>query len=636
MLRRIVLLLVLAAVVVLVFVLRRGGNRNGQPAVESIPMASPAQGPDLALPALSPSGTPTVREESRPSKPRAKRSHGKSAALSAAAPVHVSGWVVDDVGAPITEFAIEARCDSIGKRSQRVERSFESSAGRFALPLVPGEWELSAHNGNERRSTGVVLSVTDGTDGIELVIPRSGAISGIVVGGGGVPVADAEVHLHYPGEDEIDFAFGQAPVPRARTDGPGSFHIQDVLPESVEIMARHPEYADGEWTRVPVPPGTLVERVEIELTPGGRIEGHADPSLGDVAERVIGLFSFRGGMGWRDTRTDSAGRFVIEHVMPQDYVIELYPAGYSEPRQHQLVQNEPGIRKNISVMESQTTRVVFGEPRRRIAIHGVVQDDGAPVSNLFITPRPEDNEDHGGRARTGPDGRFELTVNGAGDYRFSVWKGKDHQVTFRQDVPDQSDLDVVFELPNGAVSGRVTNSDGRPLWRVQVTLVRSGCTGDALHGDCYRSTLSRTGGSFRFQLLAPGSYTLRAPDGAQPDATVQHLPHGRVVMPDIVVDESEVAGIELRCPVEGRISGTVVDADGDPVVNALVGALDGRGFPLAGDGWDTRTDATGHFEIGNVGPGTHSVRARSGEKEARSPPFEVEAGKAASVRVEIR
>jgi protocatechuate 3,4-dioxygenase beta subunit len=103
----------------------------------------------------------------------------------------------------------------------------------------------------------------------------------------------------------------------------------------------------------------------------------------------------------------------------------------------------------------------------------------------------------------------------------------------------------------------------------------------------------------------------------------------------LVVDVAELKGVEARLPPEARISGSVVDAVGNPVTDAWVGALDQRLVSLAGDGWETMTDSTGHFEIKSVGPGTFSVRARSGDREAVSPPFEVEAGKTASVSIMI-
>jgi hypothetical protein len=171
---------------------------------------------------------------------------------------------------------------------------------------------------------------------------------------------------------------------------------------------------------------------------------------------------------------------------------------------------------------------------------------------------------------------------------------------------------------------------------VGVTLVQSGCSRDVFYRTCYHRTQTGSGGRFRFRFLEPGSYTLRAPDGYQWDSPPPRWPYGRSVLTDLVIGGAEVTGIEVRLPEEGRISGDVVDERGNPVTNAWVGALDRTGIPLAGEGWDTRPDATGHFEIGNVAPGTYSVRVRCGDREARSTSLEVEADETASVRIELR
>jgi hypothetical protein len=255
---------------------------------------------------------------------------------------------------------------------------------------------------------------------------------------------------------------------------------------------------------------------------------------------------------------------------------------------------------------------------------------------LTVRSYSRENEDTGEEVETGTDGRFEIAVSGAGEYTFSISASYGSYVHFERAVPDQDAFEVELAVPGGALSGRVVSLDGRPLGHVPITAVRSGYTRETFYRDCYRRMYTEGDGTFRFALLGPGTYTIRAPDGFQDDSPPPRVPHGRVVLTDLMVDVAEVAGIELRLPEESRISGVVVDARGTPVTDAWVGVLDHRGLLLAGEGWETRADATGHFQIENVAPGTYSVRARSGESEAKSAPFAVEAGKTANTQVEIR
>ena len=259
---------------------------------------------------------------------------------------------------------------------------------------------------------------------------------------------------------------------------------------------------------------------------------------------------------------------------------------------------------------------------------------GVSAPELTVRAYSKEYEDRGEQVRTGSDGRFDLAVAGPGEYRFTIAANRGSYADSLQTVPDRDHVDLAFEVPGGGLSGRVFGADER---RVPITIVRSGFADwDSFYRDGYRSMYTEKDGSFAFRLLAPGSYTLRAPDGFQDDSPPPRVPHGRVVLTDLEVGAAEVAGIDVRLPAEGMISGVVVDARGNPVTGAWIGALDERGLSLAGDGWETRTDATGHFQINNVAPGTHTVRARSGENETHSTAFEIEAGKTASTRIEFK
>lgn len=182
---------------------------------------------------------------------------------------------------------------------------------------------------------------------------------------------------------------------------------------------------------------------------------------------------------------------------------------------------------------------------------------------------------------------------------------------------------------------RVVDANGKPLARVGITAVRSGATDT---GSFYRDHHARTrtdeDGMFEFRLLAPGSYTLRAPDGFQRDSPPPRVPHGRGVLADLELASFEIAGLELRLPPEGRISGMVVDARGHPVTDAWVCAPDESGLSLSGP-WEAQTDASGYFELVSVSPGTRSVRVRAGERDVTSSSFSVEAGRTASCRIEL-
>ena len=514
--------------------------------------------------------------------------------------------------------------------------SYEFHSGRQAWSddeeRRAGQWKFKAMATAERRSAPFHVAVP-AKEPVTLVLPRGASIAGVVVDTRERPIAEAAIFLEYPGEDSI---LTGDPEPRTRTDPSGRFRVEDVLAGTLEIAASSSELPLSDWIEISVAPGEFLQNLRIQLGGGGRIEGQLDPSLGEIAKRSIGLYSFRGAVGWRDAETDGEGRFVIEGVIPQDYVIELRQTVSAPDGRTQTTSSQ--IRKNITVVEGQTTEVVFGAPARPVRAHGFVMAAGRPLATATIRALPRDSqEDTGAEALTGVDGSYELVLSGPGDYSFSVSMNYGSDRSFQRTIPEQDEVELSFEVPAGSIAGRVLGSDGRPLAHAPVTLVADGPRNrETFYREQYHKMRAQDDGTFVFMLLPPGTYTLRSPDGFQMDSPPPRVRYGRVILSDLRIEgESSITGLELRLPAESRITGVVVDAGGNGVSGAWIVAMDARGTPLSGD-WETRSDATGHFEIVHVAAGVHSVRAKTADGEGTSAPFQVAEGKTASARIELR
>lgn len=238
---------------------------------------------------------------------------------------------------------------------------------------------------------------------------------------------------------------------------------------------------------------------------------------------------------------------------------------------------------------------------------------------------------------TGLDGRFDLTVDGSGNYLFRITTSQGSYVEYERAVSDQDHVELTFDAPSGALSGRVAAMDRRPLENVGISLALSeGSVASTTSREYYRSILTANDGSFIFELLDAGVYTLRAPDGRQGDPHSTHMPYGRIVVGGLLVGASKTEDVELFLPGESWILGDVIDALGAPVIGALISVLDERESCLAGRGAETRTDATGHFQIENVAPGNYVVRACWGEHETVSSSLQVEADAIVSIRIQAK
>jgi protocatechuate 3,4-dioxygenase beta subunit len=150
----------------------------------------------------------------------------------------------------------------------------------------------------------------------------------------------------------------------------------------------------------------------------------------------------------------------------------------------------------------------------------------------------------------------------------------------------------------GLVEGRVVSTasnQGVPKARV---VLRS-------KSEVYLSTTDGSG-AFRLVGVEPGTYTASA------DRTgwVEERPAGFQVLP-----AQRVADVVLRLTPTGVIAGRVLDADGDPVSNVRVQAVQltyARGRRSLFPAVMTSTNDRGEYRLFGLRPGTYFVRAVSG------------------------
>jgi peptide/nickel transport system substrate-binding protein len=109
-----------------------------------------------------------------------------------------------------------------------------------------------------------------------------------------------------------------------------------------------------------------------------------DATVGNVGGRRVGLYSLRGALGWRDAHTDDLGRFVIEGVLPQDYIIQLHAPERPRSDSDREPANSSSFRKRISVHEGETTRVVFGGDRLSIHVRGTITAHGHGLADMRV------------------------------------------------------------------------------------------------------------------------------------------------------------------------------------------------------------------------------------------------------------
>jgi Carboxypeptidase regulatory-like domain len=177
-------------------------------------------------------------------------------------------------------------------------------------------------------------------------------------------------------------------------------------------------------------------------------------------------------------------------------------------------------------------------------------------------------------------------------------------------------------LSSGAITGRVTGEDGQPLSNVRVFASRAGVAPGFATG-----AVSDDEGKFALRNLASGAYLVNAfaPNYLlEPDPLDQ--PSGRVYHR---VGDS----LSLRMIKGGVITGTVTDANGEPVIGLFVDAMrvrgaDGRALREGSSGrlsQPRQTDDRGVYRIYGLRAGTYIVRAGGKGSFGPATPYDLNA-----------
>jgi large repetitive protein len=520
----------------------------------------------------------------------------------------ITGQVVDDAGRPVDAFRVSAQPkpqEGFGMRMVMPPRlqPFAGTDGRFTLEGVSeGTYAVTASA--PERADGTVSNVkveAGGTTDVGRVrLSAGGTIRGSVVDLTGTPIPAANIFVRSGGRQF--FSFG-APD-ETTSDSSGAFEIKGVKEGTHEVVANHPQYAEGR-VAVEVDAAKGPAEAKIVMSQGGRIEGSVRKRDGSgIPGQYVQVMAGRGGgpmSGPNLMATSAEGTFVVEHVAPGQTTVTLMSRSGDRFSSSQM--------RDVDVREGETSLVEFKS--REILVSGHATRSGEPVANLRLEFRGEggmmmmmsfgpgtvDAPASGPQrmtAVTREDGSYETLVEQPGRLQVTA-RSADGKTSYPGRSVEVADIDsqvVDLNYSGVTVAGVVVDRDTeQPLANAQVFAApKDGVARMVSHAE--------TGADGRFLLeLDPGDYSLNAhADGYAGEET------------PLDVGESSAPDVRLALSRGLNIRGKVVDVRGRGVGGVFVFPISDSGGH-GGQGGSTQPDGT--FDIAGLGEGSYNLSVGS-------------------------
>ncbi len=549
-----------------------------------------------------------------------------------AEPLGFPGRVVDDTGAPVPVFEIEAQPEPrspTGWSPDEENDDFDTADGTFFMSgLYEGDWGVTARApGFTEMDDPVVVTIPFAGDPVVITLTRTASVSGVVVDPSGSPVSGAKV---VPSSGDVPaFAYG-FPGAGSETDASGRFTIDDVDPVGLALVASHEDWATSEATPVEAEPGARLAEVVLRLRVGGRITGEVldDDGHPVVGQNVVcGPGAMAMGFGGESSTTDASGHFAFDHVTPGKVTVSAMPseeemmsaAESSGADQVRMIELMSQIKmETVVVADGEEVHVILGsEPKEPVRVHGRVTAAREPVVDGQVFAVAEGGALMEGMkiAAIDEQGDYELTVDRPGAYVLYVGReGADGPgIPFYVDVPEVAEHRQDLALPTAAVTGHVFGPDGSPAAGISLRIDQE--DGILGMGDLDESRVQRTetDGSYLFDSLAPGSYAIHVGPSGPFFLGAESSPYGATVVSGIEVEEGRViTDVDIHLSGGGDLTGVVRDDAGKPVAGATIFVRSANGRWISGIS-RCMTDAAGRYTYRDLAPGRVTVAAQKGE-----------------------
>lgn len=210
--------------------------------------------------------------------------------------------------------------------------------------------------------------------------------------------------------------------------------------------------------------------------------------------------------------TDAKGNYAIHPVAPGSYQITVFRTGYAvSEASASLAAGQSSQKPFVATPLARISGTVLDEDKRPVAAAAVAAQ---PVSRDPIMMVRGFRGGGGGLTYSGPDGRFVARTDGDADVQVEATKKgfpSAKSNSFRISAGERKS-GVVITIPRGiAITGRVTDRDGKPLSGVAVSAAES----EGFTGGIRRVVMNalRQRDEDAVQTASDGTFTIRLKEG---------------------------------------------------------------------------------------------------------------------------
>lgn len=491
---------------------------------------------------------------------------------------------------------------------------------RASEASLDGESTRSTPEGTRREADADAMAAAESEDAARVAAERTrdfaNELRGRVVDVKGIGIADCSVTLLPALHDAFGGVEREIPAqaPAASTEVDGQFLFAAVEPgEALELLVRHEGYAPALVPGVVIGERGVYEEPPIVLRRGKRLSGFVLDDLGaPIPGAHLTLES-----GWKPAPHD-ARYDALEATTGPDGGYEIF--GIPDGRRSLTARAEGFGTQTMPegiLFEDRigpAYRRDFRMQRALVLAGRVVARDGLPISGARVIAQDRRNARLAahGAATSAADGSFAISDLQPGRYVLSA----EAEGLARAFVPDlEPPLDgVELELETlPALRGRVIDgASGGPLASFTLRLRSEGLPGMASSPrGAPRSFENARDGEFELPGLFEGSFQLEAgAPGYAPSFSESFVCDGRRDVSDLVMEMRRGASI----------SGSVVDASGEPLAGASISCSDdevpqdlftaalGDELPTLATATSARSDARGRFHLEHLHPQTYRLR----------------------------